>query len=246
MFFEIDNIGKVKNARLEMRGVTVLAGNNNTGKSTFGKALFSIFNAFFESEKTIKKERKNNIEKILSPFLSPQNYRPNQATKITNDILTNIDLPQKILHLIRDNIEQQIIVQSRMGKNSEEILFEKIKNAIAISDEQIQKNILTKYLRSEFDDQITHINHSERHGLISLTIKNSKLETDIYKNECTNYSDEIGVIYKAFYIDTPFIIDAVDQRFNNYPKYSRQRELLQSLSATDEENNLVETEILRQ
>ncbi|MDR2441505.1 MAG: ATP-binding protein [Planctomycetaceae bacterium] len=246
MFFEIDNIGKIRKSQIEMRGITVLAGNNNTGKSTFGKALFSIFNAFFDAEKTIKKERKDNIEEIISRFLQRQIHHSTLINKIANNILDNINSLPTIQRIIQDNIEQQIIVPSKMGNDSAEMLFDKIKNSINVSDEQIQKNILTKYLCTEFDDQITHINQPNHHGLISLTIKNSKLDTDIYKNNCVNYSDNIGILYKAFYIDTPFIIDTLERQISyKYPKYSHQRELLQSLQETGDENNLVETEIVK-
>ena len=39
----LKNIGKVQNATVEINGITVIAGENDTGKSTVGKALFSVF-----------------------------------------------------------------------------------------------------------------------------------------------------------------------------------------------------------
>ena len=41
----IENIGKIKKAEFDFRGITVIAGNNNTGKSTVGKVLYSFFNS---------------------------------------------------------------------------------------------------------------------------------------------------------------------------------------------------------
>ncbi|MDR0610944.1 MAG: ATP-binding protein [Planctomycetaceae bacterium] len=248
MFFEIDNIGKVRNSRIEMRGITVLAGNNNTGKSTFGKSLFSVFNAFSDTEKTILKERKNNIVEIIRRFTSQKTSRPVSTDKVVNDILNNLDSVPQIWRIIQDNIERQIIVPSNIGNDSAEILFEKIKFAIAINDEQIQKNILTRYLYTAFDEQIAHVNQTDQRASITLTIKSHKLETQIYKNECVNYSDNIGIMHKAFYIDTPFVLDRVDLRgrYYFYPKYSYQHDLLQSLYETGEENNIIETEIVRQ
>ena len=38
----IENIGKIKKAEFDFRGITVIAGNNNTGKSTVGKVLYSF------------------------------------------------------------------------------------------------------------------------------------------------------------------------------------------------------------
>ena len=42
---KIDNIGKLKNASISVRPLTILAGPNNTGKSFFSKTLYSVFDA---------------------------------------------------------------------------------------------------------------------------------------------------------------------------------------------------------
>ena len=41
----IENIGKLKNASISVRPLTILAGPNNTGKSFFSKTLYSVFDA---------------------------------------------------------------------------------------------------------------------------------------------------------------------------------------------------------
>jgi len=55
MKIKIENIGFVKIADVEINGITVIAGENNTGKSTIGKSLYSIFNSFYDVEHQIKK-----------------------------------------------------------------------------------------------------------------------------------------------------------------------------------------------
>ena len=47
MRIELENVGKIGRARIELDGVTVIAGENSTGKSTVGKMLFSVFKACF-------------------------------------------------------------------------------------------------------------------------------------------------------------------------------------------------------
>ncbi|MDR1269767.1 MAG: hypothetical protein LBK82_09595, partial [Planctomycetaceae bacterium] len=121
MFFEIDNIGKVQNACIEMRGITVLAGNNSTGKSTFGKTLFSIFNAFYESEKGILRERKKSIRDIIFHSTQRLDFRQKQTaiSKIVDDLLDKNNSPQKIRQIIQNAIEQQIIIpSSQIGDDS--------------------------------------------------------------------------------------------------------------------------------
>ena len=50
MLLKIENLGMVDRANIEVNGITIIAGDNNTGKSTIGKALFAIFNALCNSE----------------------------------------------------------------------------------------------------------------------------------------------------------------------------------------------------
>ncbi|WP_029319047.1 AAA family ATPase [Butyrivibrio sp. AE3004] len=42
MRLEISNIGPLKNANIELEGITIIAGQNNVGKSTVGKTLFAL------------------------------------------------------------------------------------------------------------------------------------------------------------------------------------------------------------
>ena len=37
----LENIGKIGGACIEIKGITVIAGENNTGKSTVGKTLYN-------------------------------------------------------------------------------------------------------------------------------------------------------------------------------------------------------------
>ena len=50
MLLKIENLGMVDRANIEVNGITIIAGDNNTGKSTIGKALFAIFNAIVKKK----------------------------------------------------------------------------------------------------------------------------------------------------------------------------------------------------
>ena len=58
MNLKINNVAKIKNANIRIDGITVIAGENNTGKSTVGKILFSLFNAISNIDERIVTERK--------------------------------------------------------------------------------------------------------------------------------------------------------------------------------------------
>ena len=43
MKLRIKNFAKIEDADINIDGITVIAGENNTGKSTVGKIFFSLF-----------------------------------------------------------------------------------------------------------------------------------------------------------------------------------------------------------
>lgn len=56
MRFQIKNIAKVKSAEVKLNGLTVIAGENGSGKSTVGKMLFSVI-------QVLKSTQNDNIQK---------------------------------------------------------------------------------------------------------------------------------------------------------------------------------------
>lgn len=62
----IDNFAKIKHANIEFNGITVIAGDNNTGKSTIGKILFALFDAFNDINQKIKDERNEAIRRAIA------------------------------------------------------------------------------------------------------------------------------------------------------------------------------------
>ncbi len=61
MRLTIKNIGKIDEADIELNGITVIAGENNTGKSTVGKAFFCILNSFYKIKEQVASERLSYI-----------------------------------------------------------------------------------------------------------------------------------------------------------------------------------------
>ena len=55
MRFSIENIGAIDSATVDIDGITIIAGENNVGKSTIGKALFAFLHDMSEWEKIYDK-----------------------------------------------------------------------------------------------------------------------------------------------------------------------------------------------
>ncbi len=61
----INNVGKIKNAEIKLNGLTVIAGENDTGKSTVGKLIFSTVKAISRYEQDFNESKINGIYKKI-------------------------------------------------------------------------------------------------------------------------------------------------------------------------------------
>jgi predicted ATPase len=205
VFLEIENIGKIRNAKIELKGVTVIAGKNNTGKSTFGKVLYCMFNAFYDMENTIRNERRKDIKDILARNLVTSNSnieKPHFNNEMIDEVLSagkNLSKlhVRKVLNLI--NTSDDLYAE----------IFKKIKSSLAIKDDDIQKAIITRYFTAEFNGQINHIDRKDNKGKIIRAVKNNIVEVSILNNRCSLLSidEKFRILYDAVYIDTPLVMD---------------------------------------
>jgi len=74
MKLSIKNVGKLKEADVEINGITVIAGENNTGKSTVGKVLWSVFNGFYKIDEKVYNEKVSELKKIVDKLLKENGY----------------------------------------------------------------------------------------------------------------------------------------------------------------------------
>ena len=66
MRLKIHDFAKVKDADIIINGITVIAGENNTGKSTIGKVLYAVFNSLYNIDSKIEEQREKEIRDIIN------------------------------------------------------------------------------------------------------------------------------------------------------------------------------------
>jgi len=95
MRLELTNIGIIKQADIKLVGLTVIAGENDTGKSTVSKALYSVI-------KSISKDNKvsnNNINSNFNKYFDGDISKDGQII-VSDDNKVSIDIS------IKDNISK--------------------------------------------------------------------------------------------------------------------------------------------
>lgn len=213
----LKNIGKIGTATIEINGITVIGGENNTGKSTVGKALFSIFSSFYEIHEQIHEERILSIEDILqliyrNPLvLSPGQFK--ESNVFAEDILLNAEsyiktpklLEQEISSLFDDSIFNMDVLKKRIKRND---YARRIIEVLKISDKVIFNSIINKKLNAEFSGQLLNID-SQSEGSISLQVQDEKLSITISEDFISPSGLDYSLHTQAIYIDDPFLIDKV-------------------------------------
>jgi len=250
---KIESIGKIQNSAIEMRGITVIAGKNNTGKSTYGKVLYCMFNAFFNKKEAICNERINYIRRVIYNASSPlSEFTDPLSKKIVNE-MENVDRESfsedKIREIVLSFISKPSLFMEEKKEESEIInnLVKNIKHSISIDDDKMQKIIITRYFRNEFEGQINHVNRPSTAGTISLIIKKKNIDVAIENNECNKFTDDVGIRNNAIYIDTPFVIDDfLAPRRHFTPPINHRKNILYRLNKEHSDNTVIEEAIINQ
>ena len=203
MKLNLKNIGKIKEATVELNGITVIAGGNDTGKSTVGKALYCLFNSLYQIDHRILKEKQYGIENAVrnqGAFLFG-NLNATLSNMILNEkelYLKNQDALTEVLrHYLKDEEEDHLVEVSQ-----------RVKEILEISDDEIIKNIFTKILSLEFDGQINNIFQNEK-AEVELSVKNKQIRLWIEENKVTQFEEKMQLDTEVVYIDDPFIIDEI-------------------------------------
>jgi len=247
LFLSVKGIGKIQDSTIEMKGITVIAGENNTGKSTFGKVLYCMFNAFYESEKAIHNERAHDIRRIFSNALRRPYLLRNLKKKIIDDILTGQNLRSKIEEVLTINV----INENRLDNNVINMIQESIEKSVSITDIDIQNFIVTRCFQQEFAGKINHISKPDKQGNIILTIKEKDINVNLVNDECQFFSDDVGLLHDAIYIDTPFVMDMMENSYNArfidfHNIIGHRDDLLERLAKKKSNSTIVEEVIIKQ
>lgn len=179
MKLTMKNIGVIRDAEIELDGITVLAGFNGTGKSTVSKALYGVIAPYINLSDKIAKERRKSVQNIISSFLAPI-YSGEDSALIMPPIVLPFDLDSKPC-VIPERYEQWIdfFPQPLNGEDSASALkkerfpafLEKLRNAVNRPDIEYIQYLASRKIQSVFDGQINTIG-SLQSGEISLTAEN--------------------------------------------------------------------------
>lgn len=244
MLLTIKNIGKIEEAEIELDGITVLAGENNTGKSTVGKVLCAMFNSLHGLEEYVEQQRIQLITKELSSLLKKiishvemqkgsrkeaLSWRAGTAafTRRYAILLMKESEQENICGIVRECVEKGLKKYLKEFdfdiQNSSECMEyieetgRRVLESIHISDEEIAAMRVSQIFERNFDEQIINLCREVKEAEAAIIIKgkrNSVLFEKEYSDKCVQVRREFIVEKEAFYFDNPRDIEQLEADFS--------------------------------
>lgn len=225
MKLRIERFAKIKEAEIELDGITVIAGYNDTGKSTIGKILYSVFNSLKSIDKSVNNKRKNDIQKVCSEITTGV-YGNRHIFMAVEDGTGFLEIERILVNKIMEfkgdltideyrNILNEVIAEEdKKGRESEiedyvETSYSKISAIKNTSQEDLYKEIIERYFSNIFFTQINNCYYPDEEAKINLNIKGKDIKLLFRNNKCMKIELPINILHEAFLIDDPFILDNI-------------------------------------
>lgn len=180
MRLHLSNIGAVAQADVRLDGITVLAGENDTGKSTIGKALYAIVKSFSGLDEQIRLTRRDNVRSMVTFLLEGglgfSDMLTQQQREFADSLLAlrgesvDVDDLERRMRAFLDQEEAELPQSQRRGQADDRVAqtAEQLRRRLTIADARIAEQIVARVVRGEFGGQATNIYHPQC-GLIDLS-----------------------------------------------------------------------------
>lgn len=210
MRLRIQNFAKVKEADIILDGITIIAGKNNTGKSTVGKVLDSMYNSTNNLEVKMKSARKSRLRQILNYTGTSMHVPSAFISETVEGIFEAEDTDSEkwfLERFINYISNKEIMIEHKMLL---EELLDKIAEIKEIPDEVFTKVILSNYFNEIFNGNINNTEHSDTIAEVEIEIKIGKNSIQFRNDTCVDYHFDYNPVSSSFYLDNPMIIDKLN------------------------------------
>lgn len=251
MKLHIENFAKISSTDLEFDGLTVVAGDNNTGKSTVGKVLYAIFRALSQLDKRVFRDRIQTIQRA---------FRQTTNLKLDDERAERLLSGSAPLEQIYDEARKdrssydewgllfmEAVGNKKLSDFAKEDILKAIHQAKTTGNEIIAAKLAYQVLDCVFHHQILPLRRTDLPAKLVLTVKGVDTEISI-QGKNISFLNGTDLIKKVRLISSPDVLslmnirgiesDSVFQRV--FDKYTLElaQELIKepSLSVTEQES----------
>lgn len=216
MQLTIENIGLIRHAQIQLNGLTVIAGTNDSGKSTIGKVIFSLVKAIQRYQDDLEESKEHQIEVVLREAYTVLRKRVDFSERpelrelfyplfFMRDIRRHPDLAlQHRFQYVEDNVEYEWLLPD----------LERVKALIEQNEDKNEAihRAFIKVFYSEFSNEYRRLDAGVDEESV-LELKDG--DNPLFKAEMhdLNYSTRLyeDLIYlDATLIETPYVLNVAE------------------------------------
>ncbi len=231
MKLKIENVGKVEYSDIELNGITVIAGYNNTGKTTVLRSADLMLKTFHNFNQNISEERAKSIENYI---LQQDNLFDNQGfEELSYQLLADVahEVRKELFRTRNRLITKEKFFQIYYGILNPDIIdfvSEDQKESLEFIAETMYSGMQAIYKRenSEYEKFLAEINvrsefHQQAHQLsnnkesvIDLTDQAVTCRVKFQANKVIEeFGSDLGS-HPVVYLETQNILDSMSRRVN--------------------------------
>lgn len=227
MRLRLKNFAKIHTADVQLNGLTIICGLNNTGKSTVGKALHVLINSLAGIDGKVKKQRRDLIDKAL--FLS------RGAWGRADDIRTRMDQRSSFCSEIRSKIQKHhsdskeqlaewisaCLKQNNAKSDALPIIAVEIASALwrvlNLPEESARKIYVDSAFKKMFGEPIVSVYDSSLNASVELEYKGDTFSVEFDESSCVSLKDPGTILHRSLFVDDPSVVDGLsDDRVFKY------------------------------
>lgn len=260
MKLHIKNIAKIKEAEIAVDGITVIAGVNNTGKSTVGKVLFALFQVLQNKNKHIFDAKvdyaKNHISMLFALYakrITDPSYPSfhKEAERKQRILAETIVTKNQNMHNRITEREVNACIQEFLQDNpqiakcieySEDYKNRNIKHIceyLNVSDNDVLTELTRRKFYTLFNGQVNSLDAIRQVATVKLVVKEKPTIVKFKNHLCYEVDSTTNLTNKAVYIDNPLIFEKLSA-LSDYEFEKKMRFMPPSVSAGEDILNLLE------
>lgn len=236
MKISVQNFGIISDAVVEIKGISLIAGPNDSGKSTIGKIFYSLIRGLNPDEDIFISEKNDSIRRFYQNILKILRDNKDIDISIYQTSRINDEWISKIESLAENFVgtqKKQLIRYCKFIKYQNDLEFNSIEN----------KNFeIDDYFLIEFNDDIQPIFNEEK--ITSIFIEDLEGTATLQYNFNSELNKNINIFFNnSFFIESPSLIDKSLQDSILYEKrFSRDKKSHLKFALANESNFILDDE----
>ena len=214
LYFE--NVGKLKHGEVDLNGITVICGDNNTGKSTVGKLLFCVFNSNYKIEETIAMQFFSKLLDDVNDIISKRLRDKMLQFGLVKPFKCEAEeFAEFCVSLPEDKEGSLVLIDSFFREHLKDAYYNNIDNVVELDEEayalikstlelkpqDYKASRVKNFFNAVLGKQV--INVRSNTAKISATIKGKTFDVNFGNQEMSGDNPDFEITNKAIFIDSP-------------------------------------------